>query len=102
MMKRLAKRLVFAQALDVATFVAFFIWAPVSVHSERNPLISAVFALGGFALVGILKLGYVSLIAYRSTRFEPSTKLIVAISIATASGIAGAGFNLASLIDALA
>lgn len=100
-MKRLAHRLVFAQAIDVATFAAFFILVPVSIHSERNPLISAVFALGGFALVGILKLGYVSFVAYRATRFEPSRPLIIAISVATASGIAGAGFNLASIIDSL-
>jgi len=101
-MNKLAKRLVFAQAIDVATFCAFFMLVPVSIHSERNPLIAAMFALGGFALVGIVKMGVVSIVAYRAASFVPSRKLIVAISAATASGIAGAGFNLASLIDSLA
>jgi hypothetical protein len=98
-MNRLAKRLVFAQALDVATFCLFFIMVSHSIHTERNPLINAMFALGGWALVGIVKLGYVCIVAHRSTRFQPSTRLIIVISIATASGIAGAGFNLASLIS---
>jgi len=100
-MKRLARRLVFAQAIDVTTFAAFYLLIPVSVHSERNPLIAAMFALGGFALVGIVKMGFVSIVAYRAAGFAPSRALIIAISMATASGIAGAGFNLASLIDSM-
>ena len=100
-MKRLAHRLVFAQAIDVATFCAFFILVSNSPHSERNPLIAALFALGGFALVGLVKMGFVSFVAYRATTFQASRKLIVAISVATASGIAGAGFNLASIIDSV-
>ena len=100
-MKRLAHRLVFAQAIDVATFCAFYLLIQQSAHEERNPLIAAMFALGGFALVGLVKMGVVSVVAYRAASFVPSRKLIVAISIATASGIAGAGFNLASLVDSL-
>lgn len=100
-MKRLARRLVFAQATDVITFCAFFILVPVSVHAERNPLIAAVFALGGFALVGLVKMGFVSVVAYRAAHFEPSRKLVISVSVATASGIAGAGFNIASIIDSM-
>jgi len=101
-MDRLARRLVFAQAIDVATFCAFYLLIAQSAHTERNPLIAALFALGGFALVGLAKMGVVSVVAYRTTMFHtPSKKLIIAISTATASGIAGAGFNLASLVDSL-
>jgi len=100
-MNRLAKRLMFAQAIDVLTFCLFFLLVHQSLHTERNPLIAATFALGGFALVAFVKMGYVSIVAYRAAHFEPSRPLIIAISIATASGIAGAGFNLASLIDSL-
>ncbi len=98
-MKHLAKRLVFAQAMDVATFVAFYVLVANSPHSERNPLINVLFALGGFALVALVKMGLVSFVAFKSSGMVPSKGLIIAISMATASGIAGAGFNLASLID---
>lgn len=100
-MKPLANRLMFAQSIDAATFCLFFILVPVSIHTERNPLIAIPMMLGGFALAAFLKVAYVAFVARRSTRFSPSRKLIVAISVATASGIAGAGFNLASLVDSI-
>lgn len=98
-MSILAKRLVFAQGMDVLTFCMFFILVNQSVHVERNPLIAAIYTLGGFGLVGIVKMGYVTFVARRAKNFAPSKKLIIAMSVATASGIAGAGFNLASLLN---
>ena len=100
-MTRLAHRLMFAQAIDVATFCAFFLLVHTSVHVERNPLIAVPMAFGGFAFAGFLKMAYVTVVAHRATRFPESRKLVVAISVATASGIVGAGFNLASLWDSL-
>ena len=100
-MTRLAVRLMLAQACDVATFAAFMVLVPVSIHVERNPLIAAVYGLGGFALVGLVKMSVVLVVARRALRFAPSRKLVIAISAATASGIAGVGLNLASLVDSL-
>lgn len=119
-MRKLANRLLFAQAMDVLTFSAFFLLVHESVHTERNPLIAVIFAIGGFGLVGILKMGYVALVASHASKYDagpesefvgwkyrqpirsrPSSGVVIALSIATASGIAGAGFNLFSLIDSL-
>lgn len=98
-----ATRLIVAQMIDVATFVAFFVLVTDSVHVERNPLIAAMFAMGGFSLVGLVKIGAASMVAYRSVN-QPLARprlVIILMAAATASGIVGAGFNTASLIDSL-
>lgn len=103
-MKRLARRLVFAQSIDALTFAAFMvIVGPGSVHVERNPLIALIYGLGGFAAVGLVKIAVAAWVGFRSTRPLRHPQLVtVLLSVATASGIAGAGMNLASLVDSLA
>lgn len=102
-MRRLARRLVFAQSIDALTFAAFMVLVgPGSVHVERNPLIAAIYALGGFALVGVVKVAVAAWVGSRSTRPLAHPRLVtVLLSVATASGIAGAGFNAASLVDVI-
>lgn len=119
-MKRLAYRLVVAQSTDALTFAAFMvIVGPASVHTERNPLVGGIYALGGFAAVGLVKLAAALIVGARSQRPMKASRVglirrwherhpsfhprlaIVMLSIATASGIAGAGLNTASLIDTL-
>ena len=105
-MTRAESRLVIAQSLDWLTFSAFVVLVPVSVHAERNPLIAGAYALGGVAAVGLLKVG-LALVAARRRPSRPVAGWYmplrtVLLSCAAASGIVGAGFNSASLIDALA
>lgn len=102
-MKRLAHRLVLAQGIDVLTFALFFMLVPVSIHSERNPLILVLYGLGGFALVGLVKMGVAVMVAYRASHrpLKHPRLVTVLMSTATASGIVGAGFNIASLISSV-
>src|SRR6185295_19156567 len=65
-MTRLVQRLVFAQIMDAATFVAFFLLIPISVHVERNPLIGVLYAMGGFALVASIKVFVALIVGWRT------------------------------------
>jgi hypothetical protein len=103
--RRLMLRLVLAQVADVVTFGAFILLVgTTSAHSEQNPLIAVAYGLGGVAGVALLKLGITAIVALRRPR-EVSVRYArtytVAASVATASGIAGAGFNIASLVNSL-
>lgn len=95
-------RLVLAQAADGISFAAFFILVPVSQFSERNPVIAAAYAAGGWAAVFGLKVG-LALLATRRRRavvthaWYPPLRTVL-LSAAAASGCVGAGFNLASLL----
>lgn len=119
-MRCLARRLVFAQSIDALTFAAFMVLVgPGSLHTERNPLVAGIYALGGFAAVGLVKLAAALVVGRRSQRPMKASRIglvrrwherhpafhprlaIVMLSVATASGIAGAGMNTASLIDSL-
>lgn len=106
MLDRLTLRLLLAQSADVLTFLAFYLIVGPSIHEERNPLILALMALGGIHLVGIVKLGITLIVIRRYNRPVVITRSwylplrTAAISAATASGIVGAAFNLASLINA--
>ena len=106
-------RLVLAQFLDAITFLAFYILIGPTIHAERNPIVLVLIALGGIWLLGVVKIGITLIVAYRArnNKYKPSKHRVVRylyprmavilISIATASGIAGAGFNLASIIDSV-
>jgi hypothetical protein len=106
------RRLVFAQAMDALTFVAFYVLVGPAVHAERNPLILGLMALGGVQLVAIAKVGLAALVARRMrlpaspSRFRlmrvayPGLSLLL-VSLAVASGIVGAGFNAAALVDSI-
>lgn len=91
-------RLVAAQTMDALTFAAFFILVPVSQFSERNPIIAGVYALGGFAAVGLLKVGIALAAVHRAPHSRHPRLIVVLMSAAAASGIVGAGFNIASLM----
>ena len=65
-MTKLVQRLVFAQIMDAATFAAFFILVPISVHVERNPVIGTLYAMGGFALVACVKVLVTLIVGYRT------------------------------------
>lgn len=103
---RIELRLLLAQAADVATFLAFYLLIGPSTHEERNPLILVMMATGGLAMVGLVKMGVTLIVIYRRRKpFAPKHRWYIplqtiAMSAATASGIAGAGFNLGSLIHA--
>jgi hypothetical protein len=117
--RRLRLRVWVAQAMDLATFAAFFaLVGGASSHVERNPIVAASYALAGLAGVGLLKMGLVTvamrqrppaarLPGWRGALSRPITHAwywplyTVILSAAAASGIAGAGFNAASLIDSL-
>lgn len=122
-MRRLAARLLLAQGADAATFLAFYILARPTLHSERNGPVLALMAIGGIWLVAAVKLGVAGTVAWRATRPLGPSRVgplrrwherhprvvsahgafrVVGLSAATASGIAGAGFNLASLVHTLA
>jgi hypothetical protein len=107
------RRLVFAQALDALTFVAFYVLVGPTIHAERNPLVLVLMSLGGIQLVALAKIGLASLVARRMrrpsrpSRFGPVRAAypvisLVMVSLAVASGIVGAGFNTAALVDTLA
>lgn len=100
-------RLLLAQGADVLTFLAFYLLIGPSIHEERNPLILILMAMGGLAMVGIVKMAITFIVIYRRHRpFLVKHKWyvplqVVAMSAATASGIAGAGFNLAAIINSI-
>lgn len=103
-MNRLTLRLLLAQGADVLTFLAFYLLAGGSGHGERNPILLLVMAMGGIWLVGVVKLGITFAVIRRYHRAAVITKRwfvplrTIAISAATASGVVGAGFNLAAII----
>lgn len=104
MMDRLAKRLVFAQLLDAATFLWFYLFIGAGIHGEQNPLILALMALGGLQMVAFAKAGLSLAVAWRRKRRTRPLPVwfarldTIAISTATASGIVGAAFNSASIL----
>jgi hypothetical protein len=106
-MSRLSRRLVLAQGADALTFTAFYAFVgAASGHAERNPLILALMALGGVQLVGLAKVAVAAYLGWRADRTGPvsvryASARTIAMSVATASGIAGAGFNLASILNAI-
>ncbi len=107
------RRLVFAQAMDALTFVAFYVIVGPTVHAERNPVVLVLMALGGIQLVALVKIALAALVAHRMRRPATPSRFrlvrtvypvasLVLVSLAVASGIVGAGFNTAALLDSLA
>lgn len=116
---RLTFRLLLAQSADVLTFLTFYLVIGAAIHSERNVILLLLMAIGGIWAVAAIKLGITALVCWRASkplghsrfgvirRFHERHPRVVAfhlrfrvvlISAATASGIVGAGFNLASII----
>ena len=102
-----AFRLVLAQALDAFTFAGFYLVIGAGVHAERNPLVTALLAMGGVQFVVLIKVGIAAFVGWRHdhTRRPLSARYVrlrtVAVAVAAASGIVGAGFNLAAIVAGL-
>jgi hypothetical protein len=99
-MSRQSLRLVLAQGADALTLAAFYVFvAGSSPAREQNPLVLGLMAAGGVQLVLLAKVGAALLVGWRADRTPRATRLrVVAMSVATASGICGAGFNLAAIV----
>jgi hypothetical protein len=106
-------RLLFAQGMDALTFAAFYLVVGPTIDAERNPVVLVLMALGGIQLVALVKIGLAALIArriqrparpsrYRAVRAAYPIASLVLVSLAVASGIVGAGFNTAAILESLA
>lgn len=102
-MTRPAFRLFLAQSLDGLTFLVFMLAFPAFTTAEQNPIIGALHGAGGAFLVLAIKLLVGLGGAYLATHVKITQPRIVIILLtaATASGVAGSGTNIASLIGAL-
>ena len=102
---RLFHRLVFAQVVDVASYAFFMVAIGVSIHAERNPIILALSAVGGIYAVLFAKIGVPVLVTIRNRNKVLKPRLhnfvVIIMATATASGIVGAGFNIASIINTM-
>lgn len=118
---RLAVRLLLAQGADVTTFLAFYIFIGAGVHEEKGGAAVVIMSILGIWGVAAVKLGDAAWIAWRFVhppklsryarvrRFNELIRVhrwwqtvgVILISAGAASGIAGAGFNLASIIHTL-
>ena len=106
-MTRESFRLVFAQSADAISFAVFYLFIGAGVHAEQNPLVLGLMALGGIQLVAFVKIGVAAIVAHRHDRQDRVLSVrylrtrTVMMSIATASGIVGAGFNSAAIINSI-
>lgn len=95
----LFKRLFLAQGMDLLTFAILIYVLELSLAGEVNPIPVSLMGVGFWVIVAI-KLG---LPVYAYFRIKNTERKVfkMAISAATASGIVGAGFNLASIINSI-
>ena len=106
-MRRQSRRLTVALLADALSFAAFALLVGMAgLHTERNPVVGAVFASGGVMGVVALKLAAAWLYEWRSrtTAARPVSRPYAAgfallSSLAIAGTITGAGFNVASLLS---
>lgn len=100
-MPRLAFRLFLAQGLDGLTFAVFMLAFPALLGSEQNPIIGVLYGVTGVLAVLVMKVSIGLGGAYLATHAKITRPRLVTIllAIATASGIAGAGMNVAALIE---
>ena len=103
-MTALIFRLILAEAADALTLAYFYLVTGPGVHAERNPLVLGLMALGGVQLVVLAKIGVAAWIGYHHDHnHKPLASWYVrlrtvAMSVATASAVVGAGFNVAAII----
>jgi hypothetical protein len=107
--RRQVRRLTVALIADGASFAAFALLVGFAGrHIERNVVIGAGYAFGGFAGVVALKLAVALAYEYRAARM-PEREMArwwvglfaLVSSLALAGTMVGASLNLASLVDAL-
>src|SRR5262245_58372429 len=96
-------RLLLAQGADALTFLAYYTLIGSSIHQERNPILILFMAIGGVAAVVIVKITVTALVIYHRHRIKIRRRWLqtVGLSVATASGIVGAGFNFAAIVHTL-
>ena len=105
--RRQARRTVFALAADAATFAVFALAVGMGgAHVERNPLVAAAYGFAGVGGVVALKAAAALLLEWRARRFPDRpvrrswlVPYALASSLAIASTIVGAGFNVASTLS---
>lgn len=94
------RRLVLAQGADALTFgAAVLVGLPVPA-GKQNPVVLAIYAAAGALGVCACKFGGAVLVARGHTRSTHGTwrPLVALLVTATAAGLVGAGFNLASTL----
>lgn len=91
-------RLVVAQTADAATFAWFYLFIGAGLLSEQNPIVAAIMGVGGIAGVIVVKIGLAAMAAFLYERNRRRRILLVLMTVATISGVIGAGTNLASII----
>ena len=107
--RRQSHRLAFVLIADATTFTAFaWLVGMAGVHTERNPLISLVYATGGVMGVLALKLAAAWLVEARARSCAArrvsrgyAAGFAALSSLAVAGTICGAAMNMAALIDSL-
>ena len=105
--RRQSRRLAFVLLLDAGTFAAFaWLVGMAGVHTERNPLISLVYATGGVMGVLALKLAAAWLVEARARSCAArrvsrgyAAGFAALSSLAVAGTVVGAGMNLAALLS---
>jgi len=103
-MTRAAFWVLVGQLLDAVTFTAFYTIVPAAIllelgKVERNPVILALFAAGGFLAVVVVKFGVSALIVWLDGRRITARprKLTALMLVVGSSGYVGAAFNLIAL-----
>ena len=107
--RRQSRRLAFVLIADAATFAAFaWLVGMAGVHTERNPLVSLVYASGGVTGVLALKLAAAWLVEARARSCAArrvsrgyTAGFAALSSLAVAATLTGAGMNVAALLDSV-
>lgn len=107
--RRQSRRLTVALLADGLTFALFAALVGFGgLHTERNPVIAAAFALAGANGIVLLKAAAALAVEWRARRFpdRPAARrwlvpYAIVSSAVLAGTVVGAGFNLASLVASL-
>lgn len=91
-------RLLVAQTADAVTFAWFYLLIGAGLVSEQNPIVLAIMGLGGIAGVIAVKVGLAATAAFLYERNRRRRILLALMTVATVSGVIGAGTNLASIL----
>jgi len=92
-----ARLLVFAQSLDILTFLIVLMFVPVGSF-EQNPIIMSASHVGGLPLVLLMKVAMTSTVA-AMVAMNLYARAVGSMGIAV--GVVGAGFNTFSLLQVM-
>lgn len=85
------------QALDAATFALAVTLLPVLIAGEQNPIVAALYGLGGGLAVAGAKIGATGLVCWALGRRRVGRLAMAVVFVAALSGFAGASSNLVAL-----